>query len=113
MNIAIDFDGTLCTHEFPNVGKVTLDHLPWHEFIKKANELGHVVILWTCREDLPERPYLQEAVNACTEWGLKLDYVNEYPNPAFHGFASRKVMADYYIDDKAVLFLSNPLDLPL
>lgn len=104
ITIAVDFDGTLCKHAFPEIG----EQEPIHENImqaviaSKAN--GNTIILWTCREDVPERAYLTEAVNWCRERGLEFSHVNERPDPIWDGTGvkSRKLCADLYIDDRAI-----------
>lgn len=67
---------------------------------KKEQAYGARLILWTCRAD--ER--LQEAVDACAQWGLIFDAVNDnLPERInLYGNNSRKVSADEYWDDKAV-----------
>lgn len=95
--IAIDFDGTLCEYDFPNIGA------PNWEIINRAKEeqqSGALLILWTCREGAR----LQEAVAACESWGLRLDAVNESCAEALEGFTEipRKVVATEYWDDRAV-----------
>lgn len=101
MVIAVDFDGTLCEHKFPEIGEIKEIHQKVINFIRTSKNKGHTIILWTCREDLSERQYLTEAVNWCKENNIPIDYINEYPMPNFKGFATRKVCADIYIDDKA------------
>lgn len=96
--IAIDFDGTLCKYNFPNVGE------PNWEIINKAKaeqESGAKLILWTCREG----KLLDEAVTACRGWGLVFDAVNESCEEALEGFEQipRKAVASEYWDDRAVL----------
>jgi molybdenum cofactor biosynthesis enzyme MoaA len=102
MVIAVDFDGTLCEHKFPNIGEIKEIHQKVIEHIREAKQHGAEIILWTCREDLAERKYLTEAVEWCKENNIPIDYVNEYHMRGFAGFATRKVCADIYIDDKAV-----------
>lgn len=96
MIIAIDFDGTICQNEYPDIG----DPMPLAiESIKKLKERGHDLILWTCRQgDL-----LDNAVRWCEEHGIPFDLVNEHePNNlrAFDGVAGNKVFANIYIDDR-------------
>lgn len=96
--IAVDFDGTLNKHEFPEIGqpnKRTID------FIKFHAAQGTKIILHTCREnDEPGgRQYLTEAVEWCKEHSIPIDAVNENP---FVPFGKRKLYADIYIDDRAV-----------
>lgn len=95
--IAIDFDGCLCLDAFPAVGKPNWSVI---NAAKKAKEDGDALILWTCRcgEDL------ETALQACREWGLCFDAVNENlpERIAFFGNDTRKVGADEYWDDRAV-----------
>ena len=102
MVIAVDFDGTLCEHKFPEIGEIKEQHQKVIDFIKKAQAKGDIIVLWTCREDLPERKYLTEAVEWCKNIGITFPYINYYPMKNFVGFASRKVCADLYIDDKSI-----------
>ena len=96
MIIAIDFDGTICQNEYPEIG----DPMPLAiESIKKLKERGHNLILWTCRQG----ELLDDAVKWCKEHGISFDLVNEHePNnlKAFGGVAGNKVFANIYIDDR-------------
>ena len=101
--VAIDFDGCLCENTFPEIGK------PYLKVIEKAKELkkqGELIILWTCREDCPERDYLTEAVEFCRKHGLEFDYINENPTVPWRnkqGGMNRKIVAHEYWDDRAVV----------
>jgi hypothetical protein len=106
--IAVDFDGTLCTHMFPEIGRIEPMHQKIIDFIRNKKACGATIILWTCREDLAERAYLTEAVEWCKQQNIPIDFVNEYRHPGFNGFASRKVFANLYIDDKAI----NAIHIP-
>lgn len=64
--IAIDFDGCLCTNEYPNIGKPILHII---DEAKKQQAKGAGLILWTCRQGKE----LEEAVAACERWGLHFD----------------------------------------
>lgn len=95
MVYAVDFDGTLCTDAYPEIGA------PRHElveFIKCRRACGDKVILWTCRSG----PALDDAVLWCRALGLSFDAVNDNlaENIACHNNNSRKVSADFYIDDR-------------
>ena len=105
---AFDFDGTLCKGTFPDIGEPRMWVI---DYAKRMKLDGHKIILWTCRENcggiyFPDKRYLDEAVEWCSKYGLVFDAVNKnieeelYPNEIF----SRKVYADYYIDDKSVIF---------
>lgn len=92
--IAVDFDGTLCTDAWPDIGK---PNMPLIRFLIRWQENGNKVILWTCREDA----MLWMAVDWCAEHGLHFDAVNcNLPERiSLYGNDCRKVGADYYIDD--------------
>ena len=104
MHIAVDFDGTLCTMAFPGIGKAKAVHKRVAKHILERQKGGDKLILWTCRENIPEGDYLTQAVTWCEqEYGLVFDYINENPDCDFgHPEVVRKIMADYYIDDKAI-----------
>ena len=107
--IAVDFDGTLCIgNNFPEIGQPRM----WliNKMIKLREE-GALLILWTCREDhggmyYENKKYLTYAVEWCKQFGLEFDAVNQNINEAKYPEVKfcRKVVADMYIDDKAVLF---------
>lgn len=95
--IAIDFDGTLCEDDFPQIGEPKI-----HIIIAAQMEQdeGAKLILWTCREGR----LLMEAQNWCLEQGLIFDAVNEsIPEwVEVFGTSPRKIGATEYWDDKAV-----------
>lgn len=96
--IAVDFDGTLCTHSFPCLG---LPIKPIIDYILKEKAKGSKIILWTCRNG----SLLQEAVEWSREQGIEFDAVNddipELKLVEFGKVKSCKVYADEYLDDKA------------
>ena len=92
---AVDFDGTLCENAWPEIGK------PYEYMIAAVKQLrqdGNKIILWTCREGTD----LEKAIAWCAERELFFDAVNDNleENKEFFGGNSRKIVADYYIDDK-------------
>lgn len=95
--IAIDFDGCLCTEAFPAVGQ---PNWPVIEKAKQEQQSGAGLILWTVREG----PLLQAAVDACREWGLEFDAVNESLPDWIEAYNNRprKVGASEYWDDKGI-----------
>jgi hypothetical protein len=97
--VAIDFDGTLCESAYPDVGVVEKTHLLVHDLIHKEKANGSIIILWTCRCGKE----LEEAVAACKDWHIPIDYVNENDpeRTKYFGADSRKISADLYIDDRA------------
>lgn len=96
MLIAIDFDGTIVEHRYPSIGR----ELPFAiETLKKMQEEGHRLILWTVREGR----LLDEAVQFCRERGLEFYAVNrDYPEEERerNNHFSRKLKVDLWIDDR-------------
>ena len=99
MIFAVDFDGTLVTNAYPNIGEPKWDII---NFCKKRQKLfKDTIILWTCRTG----KYLEEALHfLITNCDFIADYVNENApyDKSLYPSESRKIGADYYIDDKAV-----------
>ena len=95
--IAVDFDGTLFTDNWPNIGEPKWDVI---NRVKAEQENGAAVILWTCREGWR----LYDAVEACKKVGLYFDAVNDSTDEwkKFFDNETRKVGADEYWDDRAV-----------
>lgn len=97
MTIAVDFDGTIVEHKYPEIGK----EIPYAiDTLKSLTADGHKIILWTIREG----QRLEEAVEFCRRKGLEFYAVNsDYPNASWSGKGvSRKLKADIYIDDRNV-----------
>lgn len=97
MNIAVDFDGTIVTHEYPKIGRERPFAIAT---LKKLQEDGHNLILWTVRE----HELLQEAIDWCEKRGLKFYAVNkDYPEETHEtNDFSRKLKVDVWIDDRNV-----------
>ena len=95
MVYAVDFDGTLCVNAYPDIGAPRSEII---NFIKRRQADGDKIILWTCRSGST----LEDAVAWCSGHGLVFDAVNDNleENIACHNNNSRKVCADYYIDDR-------------
>lgn len=99
---AVDFDGTLCEHKFPDIGAPNERLIQWLIDRQKA---GDKIILWTNRME----PYLDNAVAWCAEKGLHFDAVNanlpeimeRYKDVLNGKPESRKITADVFIDDAA------------
>lgn len=92
--IAVDFDGTLCANKFPDIGAPNQALI---DYLKSEKKFGRKLILWTCR--VGDR--LDLAVEWCKTHGLEFDAVNEnLPEIVeMYGGESRKIYADWYIDD--------------
>jgi len=98
MLVAVDFDGTIVTHRYPNLGEPVpgaLDKL--RSFMSK----GYKIILWTMRSDGgPDGDMLSQAVNYLRDNGIELYGINQNPTQA--GWTeSPKAYAQVYIDDAA------------
>jgi len=98
MLIAIDFDGTIVKHRYPEIGP----ELPFAiETLKKLQTEGHKLILWSVREgDL-----LNEAVEWCRQRGIEFYAVNrDYPEEEVekNNNFSRKLKVDLFIDDRNI-----------
>ena len=68
--IAVDFDGTLCFSNWPELGE---PNRPLIEFLLAQKRSGNKLILWTCRAG----DALEKAVNWCHEHQLEFDAVND------------------------------------
>ena len=104
---AVDFDGTLCVNAFPKIGEQTEQHKQLLDILIDLKKQGHKLILWTNRGDNEKYKCLSEAVEWCKNKGLLFDSINqnlpEIEETKLSGY-SPKIMADYYIDDKALQF---------
>lgn len=102
--IAVDFDGTLCVNKFPKCGESLRKHQRIADWLIDKQSIGWIIILWTCRENIPEGNYLNHAIQYCKDtYDLRFDYINENPERDFgHSEKVRKIWADLYIDDKAL-----------
>jgi hypothetical protein len=92
--IAIDFDGTIVSHEYP---KIVRPNPRAFGVMDRLQEEGHKLILWTMRSGA----YLDEAVEFCSDHGLTFWDINQNPEQLMRP-ASRKVFADLYIDAAAL-----------
>lgn len=95
--LAIDFDGTLVDHRYPKVGEPTPGSIKW---LKRFQDLGAKLILWTMRSDGRDdgtKP-LTDAIEYCKGHGITFWGINR--NPEQHEWTnSRKAYAHIYIDD--------------
>ena len=82
--IAVDFDGTIVTHEYPKIGT----ELPFAtETLKMLIRDHHKLILWSVREGIEF-------------WAVNKDYPEESLENNNH--FSRKLKADWFIDDRGI-----------
>lgn len=97
LTIAVDFDGTLVENRYPKIGKPILFAF---ETLKKLQQEGHQIILWTYRSGVR----LEEAVAYCEDKGIKFYAINKsYPEEEYEEqLMSRKILADVFIDDRNI-----------
>lgn len=93
MYIAVDFDGTCVSHEYPSVGK-DIGAVP---VLKKLTANGHKLILNTMRSG----DDLADAVKWFEKNEISLYGINNNPSQKFWT-DSPKVYAHLYIDDAAL-----------
>ncbi|MBR6589108.1 MAG: hypothetical protein IKK67_01360 [Bacteroidaceae bacterium] len=95
MTIAIDFDGTIVEHRYPEIGP----EIPFAiDTLKMLINDRHRLILWSVREGI----LLEEAVEYCRKRGVEFYAVNkDYPEEKTtdRNF-SRKLKVDLFIDDR-------------
>lgn len=94
--IAVDFDGTCVTHDYPKVGK-DIGAVP---VLRALVDAGHKIILYTMRAPSKNGgPNLeQDAIDWFTENQIPLYGVNKNKAQIFWT-SSKKLFANIYIDD--------------
>lgn len=97
MKIAVDFDGTIVEHRYPDIGR---EKMFAFQTLKALQKKHHQLILWTFRSGKE----LTEAVEFCRKNGIEFYAVNKsYPEEVFdEREMSRKIQADIFIDDRNV-----------
>ncbi len=92
--IAVDFDGTLVAHAYPKIGAEAPNAF---RVLKKLQDEGHQLILWTMRSGMP----LLYALDYCASKGIVFWGINS--NSEQHIWSeSPKAYAHLYIDDAAL-----------
>ena len=107
--LGVDFDGTVVTHEYPNVGQ----EIGAPPVLKQIVSSGHKLMLWTMRGSKPhnDKETLKEAVEWFKKHDIPLWGVNSNPQQKSTGWSdSNKQHANLYIDDAA---LGAPLKFDL
>lgn len=106
--LAVDFDGTLVTNRFPEIGEIRPE--VWNAVLS-AQKDGCKIILWTSRTG----EVINQAVQFCNEHGLVFNAINDnIPEVKALGWDARKVFAKYYIDDRMSVVYGNqflPVDV--
>ncbi len=104
MTIAIDFDGTCVTHEYPNIGK----EIGAAPVLRAITDNGHNLILNTMRSGKT----LSDAQQWFAENNIPLYGINENPTQK-NWTQSSKTFANLYIDDAGLgIPLIRSIDRP-
>lgn len=95
--ISVDFDDTICYTNFPDIIKEVPNAI---KTLNELQEYGYIIIINTCRTDTA----LDNAIDYMFNKGFVPDLVNENLKERINMFGSdsRKISADYYIDDKNI-----------
>lgn len=91
--VAVDFDGTCVTNEYPRIGK----EIGAAPVLKKMTDKGIKLVLCTMRDG----KLLEEAVQWFKDNNIPLYGVNKTPGQ-YKWTNSPKIFANYYIDDAAI-----------
>lgn len=96
LTIAVDFDGTIVEHRYPEIGDPIPDAF---EILLKLQNEGHRLILWTYRSGKE----LENAIKYCKSKRLHFYAVNNnFPEERYNHSYSRKISADLFIDDRNI-----------
>lgn len=96
--IAVDFDGTIVTNKWPDVGKLRKDIM--RDVCRQIWMNNAYIIIWTCRSGRE----LQEMEDYLNDINFPYDRINANAPWILDkwGRDNRKIYADEYWDDKAV-----------
>ena len=98
MTIAVDFDGTIVRHRYPDIG----EEIPFAvNTLKMLIQDRHRLILWTVREG----ELLDDAIEWCRERGIEFYAINrDFPEEDIsrNENFTRKLKVDMWIDDRNV-----------
>lgn len=100
MTIAVDFDGTIVEHKYPEIGE---ERLFATDTLKALIADHHKLILWTVREG----KLLDDAVNWCRERGVEFyavnkDFPEERGKENNQSYSRKLNTIDLFIDDRNV-----------
>ena len=96
MLIAVDFDGTIVEHRYPEIG----NEIPFAtDTLRRLIMEKHRLVLWTVRSG----HLLDEAIEWCKERGVEFYAVNsDYPEQEYDASQARKIKVDLVIDDRNI-----------
>ncbi len=92
--IAVDFDGTVVEHIYPEIGPDVPNAI---DVLRKIQDKGYLILLNTMRSG----KQLQEAIAWFEDNGINLFGINNNPNQN-SWTTSTKTLANFYIDDAAI-----------
>lgn len=93
MIIAVDFDGTIVQHRYPEIGRPVPGAIKW---LRQFHRAGARLVLWTCRCN----PTNDNEFSRACEWitSRNLGFVGFNDHSWRHSLSS-KINATVYIDD--------------
>jgi len=116
--IAVDFDGCLCEHKFPDCGPPMVDVVA---LLRHLDEDGWKIIIHSCRcnsdwvgkgaSEAEARAKVddmlmwldQQDIPYTSVWGIVILNIGRVTNPAWdYSGVSGKPVADVYLDDRAI-----------
>ena len=92
LTIAVDFDGTIVEHKYPEIGDEMIFAF---DTLKALQKNGHKLILWTFRSG----QHLDEAVEFCNQNGVEFYAVNKsYPEEEYKEGLEDGTRYEYALD---------------
>ncbi len=100
--IVVDFDGTICDFEFPEMGKPKKGV---RESLEKLQKKGYKIVIHSVRTSRCWEDH-KESNDNTQEKAIEdiQNYMNENKIPYDYIYTPDKPLATYYIDDRAVWF---------
>ena len=105
--VAVDFDGTIVEHAFPEIGPEAKGAFHWMKRWRDEEQVK--LMLWTMRSDGSEmdkdgKPYYREVLSQAAEYckgkGIEFEHLNKNPED-YEWTSSPKLYANVYVDDAA------------
>ena len=96
MIFAIDFDGTMVLHMYPQIGPEVPGAC---DTVRDLYTAGHTIIIWTCRSLIESMPGLREMIAWLDEHKVPFHAINRNTQDD-SWISAPKVYADVYIDDR-------------
>lgn len=100
--IAIDFDGTIVEHEYPEIGELKYEA---KDVINKLYEEGHSIIIWTCRSNANGHDF-NDMIDFLIDNDIMYTEANENDEVVSYG-CYPKIYADIYIDDRNLFHIDD------